>query len=945
MDPESTAPHRTGLVPRLLAGLVNTVCNRPRAVLVVALLCCAASAYAATFHLQYQTQRSDLISPHKDCQQRWHQYLAEFGDDDDMVVCVQGGDRKRMELALDSVAARVREQPQLFDRLFYKVDLRGLHNRALLFLPVEQIKSIQDNLQSMKLLLEFAPISWRSLSLLSLLRETRHRLAQLDMERPLSTSDTQFLMQFLAITRTASATLDDPAEYKNPWGALLTQQPEQKDLMAEPQYFFSGDGGLAFLLARPVKEVGSFTAAEKSVAAMRRIVAEVKPEFPEIEFGLTGLPVLETDEMVAAQRDTHIASVLAIGGVLLLFFLVYRSVWYPLLTIVTLLVGTAWAMGWVTLTVGHLNILSATFAVMLIGMGDYGVLWVMRYEQARQQGMDVRAALLHTTTHVAVGNLTAAATLALAFFAAMFADFKAVAELGWIAGCGVLLCALACFTVLPALCMIFDRRVIDAQPDDAEASLRLFSPLASAPAAPRSWLPWISRHPRWVIGGGIATVLALAAMTLGVRYDHNLLHLQARNLDSVKWEMTLIEHTAGASWHSLSYTSTPEEALALKARYEKLPEVSRVVEVASLVPRDQGHKLEMLRDIQARLRRLPPRGVPIAHSPPDLDEIKQELAGLITWLRPVIKSGRHPVLTELNSSLLALHRRGDPIIPWEGSLEDFIAQLEFERRVASRLGEFDERLASDLSEDLHRLLDVSTPAAITLADMPADLRERYIGKNGKWLLRVFARDCLWDFPPLEHFVEQIRTVDPEATGKPFATVEGLRAMKNGFQWAGVYALLAIIAVLFLDFRKPRHTLIALTPLVMGVIMTLGIMGICRLPLNPANMIAFPLILGVGVDNGVHVLHDYLIRRRKGLTSISYPIGRGVLVKAMTTMIGFGALMISTQQGLVSLGFILALGVGCCMLTSLVFLPAVLNRLGTRHRAAERRASVRPRLAA
>src|SRR5204862_4288931 len=130
----------------------------------------------------------------------------------------------------------------------------------------------------------------------------------------------------------------------------------------------------------------------------------------------------------AAERDTRTASWLAIGGVTLLFFLVYRGIYYPLLTVVTLLLGTAWALGWLTLTVGHLNILSATFAVMLIGMGDYGVLWVMRYEQARRQGMDVRLALLHTTTHVAVGNLTAASTLALAFFAAIFADFKAVAE-------------------------------------------------------------------------------------------------------------------------------------------------------------------------------------------------------------------------------------------------------------------------------------------------------------------------------------------------------------------------------------------------------------------------------------------------------------------------------------------------------------------------------------
>src|SRR5207253_8413601 len=127
-------------------------------------------------------------------------------------------------------------------------------------------------------------------------------------------------------------------------------------------------------------------------------------------------------------------------------------------TVCTLLVGIAWSLGWLTLTVGHLNILSATFAVMLIAMGDYGVLWVTRYEQARRQGMDVRAALVHTATHVAVGNLTAATAAALAFFAAMLGDFRAVAELGWIAGCGVLLCALACFTVLPAVLTLADRR-------------------------------------------------------------------------------------------------------------------------------------------------------------------------------------------------------------------------------------------------------------------------------------------------------------------------------------------------------------------------------------------------------------------------------------------------------------------------------------------------------
>jgi hopanoid biosynthesis associated RND transporter like protein HpnN len=928
MNPPQVSPQEPSGVRRLLVALVSTVCRFPRSVLAVSAALCVLSLVAAATRLEYHTQRNDLMSPDKDYQQRWRKYLAEFGDDDDIVAVVRGTDRKQMEQALDALADRVREQPDLFDRLFYKVDLRPLRNRALLFLTKEEIRSIRDNLRDMGPLLDplsavpglekvvpgiggvldGIPVSWQTLTLASLIDEAARRAERLKPGEPLAPGDEQFLTQLLAIVRAAKDSLDDPGRYKNPWGSLVARPPEQKDLLAEPQYFFSGDGTLAFLLVRPVKEPGSFTAALKSVAAMRAIVAATRPEFSGVEFGLTGLPVLETDEMAAADHDTRLASWLAIGGVSLLFLVVYRGIYYPLLTVTTLLVGTAWAMGWLTLTVGHLNILSATFAVMLIGMGDYGVLWVMRYEQARWAGLDVRAALLHTTTHVAVGNLTAASTLALAFFAAMFADFRAVAELGWIAGCGVLLCALACFTVLPSVLILFDRRSFEGQ----VPRLALFDPLSPA-LDPRSasWLPGLARRPRLVLGAGLAVMAALALCATRVSYDHNLLHLQAKDLDAVRWELTLIEHTAGASWHALSITDSPEEALALKARYEKLPEVSRVVEVATLVPADQDAKIAMLGEIQERLRHLPRRGRPILHARPDAAALREKIAGLTGRLQQV---GSPALLNDLNQSLgtLGARLRVEP-----GEQEEFALQ------------EFGQRLAGDLAEDLHRLREVATPEPIQLYELPPALRDRYVGASGKWLLRVFARDCLWDFEPLEHFTRQIQTIDPEATGKPFSTVEGLKAMKNGLQRAGVYAFLVIVAVLLLDFRGAGRTLVAVTPLVLGVVATLGVLGLCGIPLNPANMIAFPLILGVGVDNGVHVLHDFLIRRAEGRSMISHAIGRGVLVKALTTMMGFGSLMVSTERGLVGLGFILTLGVGCSMLASLVFLPAVLHLLGSR----------------
>jgi hypothetical protein len=276
-----------------------------------------------------------------------------------------------------------------------------------------------------------------------------------------------------------------------------------------------------------------------------------------------------------------------------------------------------------------------------------------------------------------------------------------------------------------------------------------------------------------------------------------------------------------------------------------------------------------------------------------------------------------------------------------GELDDAIAGLlaRYKQTLAAngveaashRLKAFEEYMARDLAEDLHRLRDVSTPAPILLEDLPLPLRERYIGKNGKWLLRIFSKDCLWDFEPLSNFVQQICTVDSDATGKPFTTLEGMRAMRNSFLWAGLYSFVAMMLVFLFDFGNLKHTLLAQLPLAMGIIATLGIMYLLGAMLNPANMIAFPIILGVGADNGVHVLHDFRARDRSRRYMLSRTIGRGIMVKSLTAILGLGMLMIAQHRGMASLGLALALGVACCMVTALVFLPALLGIVSTRRR--------------
>jgi len=902
---DSQQSERDGTIPRLLAALVDAICRRPKTTLALAGILVAVSLTLTLTRLTYQTSRKDVLSPHSDSYQRWLHYIGEFGEDEDMVVVVKGHDRSAIEKALDTLAERIAEHPGRLDRVFYKVDLRHLQDRSLILLPADKIRDIQTQLQDMSLLLEL-PLDpqevWKSVSLLQLVYEGERRL-NMHWNQPQHREGAErFLRQLSGMCRTAGDMLDDPHAYRNPWHSMV-DMPANKDYLSKPHYFFSGDGALAFLTVRPVHDSDDgFTGARKSIEQLRAILKETAPRFPHLQFGLTGIPVLENDEVIASQQDSQLAGQLSLLGVAVLYVLVFRGWRYPVFIVAALLAGMVWALGWLTVSVGHLNILSAAFVVMLIGMGDYGVLWVTRYRQERHS-RERGTAMRETAFAVGPSILTAALTTAAAFFAAMLADFKAVAELGWIAGCGVLLCAFSTITLLPALLMLFDRvdRVSPSYSFDQHQQSR------------RRWLPRFLARPRLVLGISIAAGLLFGCCITRLAYRHNLLDMQARNLDSVQWEETLLHHTKGASWHAVCFTDTPEEALALKSRFEKLPEVSQVHEVASLVPRDQDRKLEQLRDIQQRLRRLPTRGALIAHTMPNVGDVKtgvRRLAGLLKDddLAREVRPGLQHLLDRLDGCAL-----------------DTAGQ---------RLKDFDEKMGYDLAEDLHRLRDVSHPRSISVDDLPVNLRHRFVGLNGQWLLRIFARDSLWEYAPMQQFCAQVQKIEPTATGRPFVTMEGLRDLKNAFTMAAIYAALAMIAVTLLDFRDVQHTLLVALPVLLGMALTFGLLALCSVPLNPANLIAVPLILGVGADYGVHVVHDYRARG-PGPYLLRFSTGQGILVTGLTTVLGFGTLMVSQHRGMASLGLVLTVGVSASMLAALVALPALLNLLSTRPHQRER----------
>ena len=238
-----------------------------------------------------------------------------------------------------------------------------------------------------------------------------------------------------------------------------------------------------------------------------------------------------------------------------------------------------------------------------------------------------------------------------------------------------------------------------------------------------------------------------------------------------------------------------------------------------------------------------------------------------------------------------------------------------------RTTQYQSAVAGDLLTRLQTLKTMAVVEPPTLADLPESLVERFVGKGGKHLMRIYSTANIWNMDEMEKFVDAVRSIDPKATGSPLQTYEASHQMLHGYKMAGLYAFLAIAVFLYIDFRNMKDVLLSLAPMFVGLGVMFGILGWLDIPLNPANMIVLPLILGIGIDDGVHVIHEF--RKQKGRFRFGASTPTSILITTLTTSIGFGSMMIASHRGLQSLGRVLVIGVTCCTFTSLVMLPAAL----------------------
>jgi len=894
---DDTPPvHAPGLLGRGLVAWTAVCLRHPLAVVMLAVLSAVAAGAWTARHLGYKVSRVDLLDPDSEYNKLWIDYIREFGEDDDAVVVVEGDSRDDVIAVLREVSRDVAREESLFRSVLHEVDLSRIRAKGLHYLSPADLAEIDRFIERTEPILAGG---WAQLKVGTMVGGLAGQMVaggppQGGRDEPPTAMLERYVESFVAGLDAAVTADPRGGDYVSPWPSMPESLSTLRDLSSE--HLLAKEGRLGFVLLRLQKEKGGFAGASAATDELRRIIGRIGERHPGISIGLTGLPVMEDDEMRTSQQSMVWASGLSMAAVIAVIIAGFGGVRHALMANGVLVIGMAWAFAWATASVGHLNILSVTFTVTMIGVGiDYGTYYVGRYLEQRRRGMDCAEALLETSGRVGPGILTGAITTAVAFFAAALTSFVGVAELGMIAGGGIVLCCLAELCVLPAVIAIVDRGPLGRRIPE--------------PVPVHAWLQPVFRHPRIVILAAVACTVALAGGFHELRYDHNLLNMQAEGLESVAVEKKLLEECDQSVWYALSIADSREQLLERKARLMALPSVERVDEIASLLPMDEELKRPLIERIRGRLAALPERPpmIPVDR----LDALGETLA----WAQGEAAKRPGGLRTAWNLERARDNLRRRP-------------PEECYRSLAA----FQQRAAGDLLTRLHALAGVADPEPPALDDLPPSLVERFVGSSGRHLLKIYGRGDIWNFPALEKFVRDVRSVDPRATGNPLQAYEASLEMKRSYEQAGLYSLVVILGVLWLDFGSIRHSLLAALPLALGMIQTLGLMGIVGIDLNPANLIGIPLILGIAVDYGVHIVHDSL--ERPGPYRISASTANSVLVDALTTILGFGGLMVASHRGLESLGRVLTLGVTTCTVTSLVFLPALLAFLHRREPAAE-----------
>ncbi|MBK5274043.1 MAG: MMPL family transporter [Desulfuromonadales bacterium] len=883
--------------------LFGFVSKQPRLILTLALLCSIASVIYTVKNMEFLTGRDDLMPKSAPFQVDYRAYRAEFGDQEEIVAVIESDDAERATRAADALYTRLNREKGVFREVFHPGGLPYFRNNGLLFMPLEDIRQLRSTLtMAAPVLKDLAAAPSIQTLFTSLTRQIDGYLA-----RPAPDNLKSLTFMLTTLDKGFKAFDGKPGGS----GTGLSMDSFLKGTSDGKPSMLENAGKQQVVTVLPIKEQGSFVPAEKAIKTVRIALDEIlkNPEFKGIKGGLTGVPVLEYEEMATSQHDIGIATVLSLTLTVILLLFAFRGLLNVIAAMVSLIVGICLSFGFATLAVGHLNILSMVFAIMLIGLGiEYGIQVVLRYQEELKNGAEGLAAIETGLSTNIRSIIMAAATVALAFATFAFTDFKGIAELGIIAAGGVFICVLATFTVLPAMLILLERFRKSSAP---------VQPVSSKRTADRSVLQALFNSPRLVLTATLVLSLACVYPVLQIRFDYNLMNLQARGLQSVEYAYKLMRSKENSGYFAVVTAKDPAEARQLTERLEKLPAVDHVVSLSALVPDQQGAKLAELAALRQVMDGVRP-------APYEENLRVMELPAIFENFRDRVDK----LKKRLEADKAAEAR---PVGAFLKTLDGFFASLEKEKdkNALGMLREFQGGMFAELPDKLRMMKESLNAAPVSEKDVPEELRKRFVGTSGKLLLQVAPKHEIFEHEPLRDFVSQVKGVVPHATGEPVMVYESLTVLRDSYLKAFGYAFIGIAAILLINFKSLRFALIGSLPLAAGLLLMVGGMWLAGVSFNSANIIVLPLILGVGIDSAIYIINRYRQGNETPAQVALSSAGIGVFLNALTILFSFGALMVAHHQGVFSIGAVMSLGMVASVTVFMVFLPALLEIWGKR----------------
>jgi hopanoid biosynthesis associated RND transporter like protein HpnN len=865
------------MLTSLIEKVVNGSLRRPWRVVMVSLLLAVLSGYYVATHFAINTDISGLIDSKRPWAQRDKALDAAFpGRSQTTVAVLEAPAPELADQAANELAARLSSQPALFSVVTRPDGGAFFEKNGLLYLASDDLARLGTQLTDGKSLLN------------SLARDPSLRglanLLSVTLLVPVQTGKLTLGDMKTLLGRSADAV--DGALANKPAALSWRNLAQASDAKGSG----AAQVARAFVLVRPVLDYGSLEPGATSSAAIRQAAVDLKlAQRYHASVNLTGARPLADEEFGSVAEGAIPNAIGTLLAVIAILWYALRSGRLVFAVFVTLIAGLAATAALGLLMVGALNLISVAFAVLFIGIGvDFGIQFGVRYREERFVAEDLAAALRRSARGLALPLTLAAVATAVSFFSFLPTAYRGISELGLIAGVGILCVAFpSSLTLLPALIAIL-------KPGGGRASPG-FAWLAPVDAM-------FERQRKPILIVTLALVVAGLPLLAFLRFDFNPLHLRNPQTESMRTLMSLDTATAGINDIQLV---TPSLAAAQTAvdTLSKVPEVGRALSLNSFIPSDQPQKLAMIagmRDVLTPILTQTP--LPASTDAARVSALRQAAQQLATTAR------FSPGPGAAEAAHLA------------GSLKK-LADADAAARDRAEAA-----LALPLRISLSRLASLLAAGPVDIAGLPAALRDRWLNAQGQALVEVSPKITAGADPSddnvLRRYTAAVLKAEPNAVGGPVSIIESARAIITAFIQATTLSLVAITLLLWVALRRFSDVLRTLVPLMVSGAVTLELCVLLGLPLNFANIIALPLLLGIGVAFKIY----YVLAWRRGQTGLLQSgLTQAIILSAATTGTAFGSLWLSHHPGTSSMGRLLTLSLVCTLVGAVFFQPILMGK--------------------